>query len=154
MKPVVVFVTILSLFLPECGLRAQYQGVHVSVLLSGHIMIGVGYEYGLDDRNGLQATAFLAPESGIPFSLTAGYVYHFDNGRWRTGLGMDAGIIVSPDIGEGRKNLYLLSLTPQYGYYDSEGAYGIKAWLSWLPFNANHSFAPTGLELFYGPDLK
>ena len=154
MKPIFSFLFCFSLLFPASGLLAQYQGIHISVLLSGHIMIGVGYEYGLSENHGLQATAFLAPEAGMPFALTAGYIYHFDDGRWRTGLGLDGGVIVSPDIEGKRKRLYMLSLTPQYGYYDREGAIGLKAWLSWLPFNANRSFAPTGLELFYGPALR
>ncbi len=127
----------------------SYHQLNISVTLSGHIFIGVGYDYSFDINNKIRATVWLAPENGTPYAYSAGYAYRFNDNQWQPELGMEYMVIASPPLENGRKKISLINLAPAVNYrFDSPDILSSRVWLSYLLQNGK--IAPTGLEFRYG----
>ncbi|MBN2363581.1 hypothetical protein JXL83_05575 [candidate division WOR-3 bacterium] len=48
--------------------------VDLSVVFSGHVLVGTGYTRFFDERNALHATAYLIPANGMPMAFDVGYL--------------------------------------------------------------------------------
>ncbi len=46
--------------------------LNLSLTLSGHIFVGIGYTYSFDRHWQAGATAFIAPEKGLPYAFNIG----------------------------------------------------------------------------------
>ena len=128
---------------------SSYNQINFSVTLSGHILIGIGYDYGIDTNNKIRATVWIAPEKGLPYAYSAGYAYLFNDNRWQPELGLEYMVITSPPLEKGRKSISLINLTPAVNYrFDTPDILAARVWLSYLL--QNKKIAPTGLEFRYG----
>ncbi|HID38253.1 MAG TPA: hypothetical protein EYP36_01905 [Calditrichaeota bacterium] len=123
--------------------------LNLSVTLSGHIFIGVGYTYSFDQNWQAGATVLLAPETGLPFAFNIGGGYLSNGQNWRARLWGEYMIIASPPDPDKRKILPMINFVPGVVYYDGKhNEYSAEVWLSYLP--VQKKFAPTGLEFQYG----
>ena len=129
--------------------------INFSLVLSGHVLIGVGYTYKIDSDQGLQATFYLAPEKGLPFGLNAGYLHLFGQGNWRYKLSGEFTILASPpQSGKGRLFLPMINLVPgmQYSKYNGQ-LITPQIWISYLP-TGNKKIFPTAIEVRYGKSIS
>jgi len=123
--------------------------INLSLTLSGHIMVGVGYTYSFDANWQAGAMAYLAPEKGLPFAWSVGGGYLGNGQHWRARWWGEFMMIVSPPDPETRKVLPLINFVPGVVYSDGEqNEYSAEVWLSFLP--VQKKFAPTGLEFQFG----
>ncbi len=147
-----IFLSICLFLIAVSSSRAasdSYQQLNFSFTLSGHILIGIGYDYGFDINNKIRATIWIAPEKGIPYAYSAGYAYQFNNNQWQPELGIEYMVITSPPLETGRKKISLINLAPAINYqFDTPDILAARIWLSYLLQNGK--VAPTGLEFRYG----
>lgn len=150
--PFITLFTIAVLQLPllHAGQDDSHR-IHVAFALSGHIFWGIGYAYGFDAHNFIQATFFVVPEKGLPFAINAGYNYFFEGKKWRPNLGLETVIIGSPPDPDERKYLPLITFTPGISYhFDNANTVNSRLWLAYFPIKARKKFAPIGIEFKYG----
>lgn len=123
--------------------------VNFSVILSGHILLGIGYQHPVQDNGYLNANFYIAPEKGLPYALNGGYGLMTRGERWRGNIGLEAMLIASPPAPDERKYLPLINLLPGIRYVSANGHSGLaQLMVSWFPLQKKA--APTGLELRYG----
>ncbi len=134
--------------------QGRRSRIHVSVTLSGHILLGVGYTRWVHEYHALEATVFplAIPGNGFPFGFRAGYAWVPSAERWRAKLGAGILVLVSPSGKDGRRILPLPTFSPGIRYEADPGdALAMDLWLSYFP--GRGLFVPTGLEFRYGRGL-
>lgn len=131
--------------------------IHLSITLSGHVLLGVGITHWVNNSNTLMATAFLPlelPEKSLaiedfPFGFRAGYAYYGRGDPWRMKLGADMTVIISPPDPDKRRVLPLITFSPGVQYvFESKNAVTPQLWLSYFPMQ--RIVAPAGIEVLYG----
>ena len=142
----------LALILAEKSNAQDSHQVNFSITLSGHILVGVGYTYSFDRNWQAGATAFIAPEKGLPFAFNLGGGYLSNGPHWKARWWGEFMLIASPPDPDKRKYLPLINFVPAVVYFDGgQNEYSAEVWLSFLPIQKK--FAPTGLEIQYGRHL-
>lgn len=135
------------------GNDTGFDRVNFSVTLSGHVLVGVGFEHGFNAHHALQVKAFplVVPGKGFPFAFSAGYNYYTKGVRWRGKIGANFTLLVSPPDPVKRKWMPMLVLAPgvQYGFNETNSL-TFQPWLAYFLAHANRRFAPIGLEFIYG----
>lgn len=125
--------------------------VQMSLTLSGHLLLGIGYCYFWDAHQGAQATFYLAPEKGLPYGLAAGYQWEWGNRKWQPTLGAEFMVLASPPDPEKRKFLPMILINPGLSYQlDNEQIVQSRLWVAYFLKRARVKVAPIGLELVYG----
>ncbi len=147
------------LFILVFGLQMAYSGssynrLNLSVTVSGHVLIGMGYEHGFNEHHALGFTVYplVMPGKGFPFALKTLYRYYANGARWQATLGGGFGLIISPPDPQERRWLPMLLLTPGVRYADGNNRYGADIWLAHFltKTNRNWPLIPIGLEANYG----
>jgi len=121
-----------------------------SLVLSGHVLLGIGYEYALDEHHAFRVTAYplLVPGKGFPYAFRAGYRYSFAGDKWQPRLGLDFALLVSPPVKGARRHLPMLVLTPGLTYQDSRRVnWEFSPWVAYFLTKTRRRIAPIGLEL-------
>lgn len=154
-------IVILSVFIcgmlhPLAGSGNQIDRINVSFTLSGHILLGIGYEHFFDTNHAAQFTFFpvFLPGKDLPFAFNAGYGYYTKGDPWRGKVGLNFTLLISPPDPEKRKVMPLLCLTPGVAYRVNDLNEGLsQVWLAYFLGKANRKFAPIGLEFQYNKKL-
>ena len=157
-KILCLFVCMFFIISANGAVNYSYSRVHFSFILSGHLLFGLGYEYGFDQNHSVQLTLFplMYPGEGFPFAVTAGYGYRFDAEPWRAKIGLDFAAIISPPDPEKRKIMPILMITPGVEYLQSQNnSFSTQFWLARFLKKANHKLPlmPIGWEFKYGRNL-
>ncbi|NOX87809.1 MAG: hypothetical protein GXO77_02205 [Calditrichaeota bacterium] len=150
-----VLILLIFFAYPSTMRAKESNRLGISLVLSGHIFIGVKYRHFFNDNHSVQFTFYplLIPGKKFPFAFSTGYDYFVGDGKWQGKLGAEFAAIVSPPDPDQRKILPLLNFTPGFRYNShADQALGGALWLSYFLKKANRKVAPTGLEFWY--DLK
>ncbi len=131
--------------------------INVSLILSGHLMFGAGYEYHFDDHHVLACHFYPAIIPGIselPFAFSAGYGYYTGGGRWKGRFGLEYTMIISPPDPEKRKTLPMICFLPGLQYSIAK-AHHIMSQLYLARFlkETRVPMAPIGIELRFGKGI-
>ncbi len=147
-------VVLILVFIRPVQSSDAYNSVQVSVTLSGHVMIGVGFEHGIDRHHAVQIMVYplIVPGKGFPFALQAGYNYYSGRAHWKGKLGLAGGLIVSPPDPDKRKFLSMILITPGIQYVDGNNHYNGALWLARFLGQTNQKWpiVPIGIEARYG----
>jgi len=158
LKIILVTSMLLVLFTKSApAAEASFNKIHFSFTLSGHLLLGLGFERGFDTYNAVQITFFplLIPGKGLPFAASAGYNYYLGTSRWRPKLGAAFTLLVSPPDPDKRRLMPMLVLTPGADYVFNNGDYLLmQPWLAFILAKAKRTFAPIGMEFTYGRLLR
>lgn len=124
--------------------------VQMSLTLSGHLLLGIGYGYFWDAHQGVQTTFYLAPEKGLPYGLAAGYQWEGANRKWQPTLGAEFMMLASPPDPEKRKFLPMIKIDPGVNYQlDDEQIIQSRIWVAYFLKRTRAKVAPIGLEFIY-----
>ncbi len=143
----------LCMALPDPSLEAQIprDQVHLGVSLGGFVRVGVGFTHWIEEHHAMEVTAYpLAfPWHGLSLALRGGYNWIPSNEVWRAKLGASATFLIHKPRGGGGWVTPLLSFTPGVNY-TPEDERCIRVDLPMAYFPTQKTFAPTGIELYYG----
>lgn len=152
---VFILVSVFSFAIQNSFAGESYDRVTLSFTLSGHLLIGVGYEHGFNCEHALHFTTFplILSEDGFPFSVTGGYKYYFSEKDWRPNLGVDFCLLVSPPAPDKRQIMPLLMLKPGIEYdFNYHQSAATNIWLARFLKGKKHPLPlmPIGLQFEYG----
>ncbi len=156
MKRLAYFLSaVIVLLIVQSAMAANnsFNRLNLSFTLSGHILVGIGWEHGFDTHHALHVTTYplMWPGDGFPFAVSAGYNYYYGQNKWRGKIGGAFALLVSPPDPDKRKTMPLLLLTPGVQYaFDLNHSALFQPWLAFFLKKAKHRFAPIGLEFRYG----
>jgi len=153
-----LFITVLLICMVQPARSGEaYNRVNVSFTISGHSLLGLGFEHAFNAHHALQITAYplIVPGNGFPFALQAGYNYYFNGSHWQGKLGGCFALLVSPPDPQERKYLPMVLLTPGLQYTDGLNYYSADIWLAHFLKKTNSKWPvlPIGLEAVYGREL-
>jgi len=125
----------------------SHHQLNLSLTLSGHIIVGVGYCHYLHVNHGVQATFLIIPEKGFPFGLNGGYHYLGNGNKWHGKLGAELMLLVSPS--PDRKSMSFFNIVPGIQYrLNHENSITPQLWISYII--PKRKIVPTGIEFRCG----
>jgi len=135
--------------------NTSYNRMKFSFTLSGHMLFGLGYEYGFDEHHAVNLTVFplLIPGKGLPYALSAGYDYYFKGENWKPKIGAAFTLLVSPPDPDKRKTMPMIVFTPGIQYLSQKDSFLSQIWVAWFLKKARFPVAPIGLEFLYGREM-
>ncbi|MBD3226300.1 MAG: hypothetical protein GF313_16345 [Caldithrix sp.] len=136
---------------------AQSHQINISCILSGHLMFGIGYEYGINEHHAATCNVYpllLPGVEELPFAISAGYGFYTGQEHWKGRLGLEYTMIVSPPDPDKRKVLPMVSFLSGLQYSDKRGNHYLsQIYVARFLKEARAPVAPIGIELRFGREL-
>ena len=126
-----------------------------SFTLSGHIFVGVGYNYFFNEHHAISTTIHMIPYkfTETMFAANAGYNYYLGNKSWHPNIGGEFMILFGPADKESKIGLVLFNIVPgiQYEINDYHNING-RLWVANF-LSEEYEILPIGIEFKYGYNL-
>lgn len=125
--------------------------VHCSIMLRGHVLLGVGYTYYCHQHQGWQSNVYLIPEKGWPHGIATGCNYIWGGTKWPPNFTADVMILASPPDPVKRKYLAMIRLLPGIQYeFGNDQSMNSRLWIAYFLRQPRPKIVPIGLEVMYG----